>query len=115
MSDALREQLRRQDFAARIGGDEFAVLLPETGDEGAQRLGERLAQHLCERGPAERALGLSFGVAVPGQDGETLDELMGAADQALYRAKRSAGVRVRRSPAVAPCRTSTAVPAPGSG
>jgi diguanylate cyclase (GGDEF)-like protein len=88
VGEALREQLRVEDFAARIGGDEFAVLLPATDEEGAKRMGERLARHLCERGPATRALGLTFGVAVPGPDGRSLDDLMRAADEALYAAKR---------------------------
>ena len=99
-------------------------------EEGARQLGERLAHHLCERGPAERALGLSYGVAVPGRDGETLDELMRAADQALYTAKPSASaagqprqcarrraaasLRLRRRPAARRYRTSTAAPPPGS-
>ena len=109
VAHALRRQLRVEDFAARIGGDEFAVLLPETHEEGAKELGARLAQHLCERGPAERALGLSFGVAVPGHAGQTLDDLMRAADQALYAAKRTSSTgraaRRRREPAGRPVAT----------
>jgi diguanylate cyclase (GGDEF)-like protein len=99
VGNTLRQELRRGDFAARIGGDEFALLLPVTNEEGAKELGTRLAHQLCERGPAAHALGLSFGVAVPGRDGDTLDDLMRAADQALYAAKRkgSTGRRGRRN------------------
>jgi diguanylate cyclase (GGDEF)-like protein len=87
VADVLRDHLRREDFAARIGGDEFAVLLPETDLVGAEQLGERLSHALCELGPAERSFGLSYGVTVPAQDAR-LDDAMRAADVALYAAKR---------------------------
>jgi hypothetical protein len=79
------------DFAARIGGDEFAVLLPATGAEGTRVLGERLSHALCERGPAERSLGLSCGVAVPTEGRTELDDVMRAADDALYASKDASG------------------------
>lgn len=81
---------RATDACFRVGGDEFAVLLPETREEGARQLGARLAHQLCERGPAERSFGLSFGVAAPGRDGHTLDDLMRAADKELYAVKPKA-------------------------
>ena len=85
----LETHLRNEDFPARIGGDEFAVLLPATGAEAARNVGERLSRALCELGPTDRSLGMSFGIAVPGEDGDTRDELMSAADEALYVAKRA--------------------------
>jgi diguanylate cyclase (GGDEF)-like protein len=88
VANVLRRTLRASDFAARIGGDEFAVLLPATDAEGAVQLGDRLAHALCERGPGELALGLSYGVAMPSLEGEPLDDVMRAADQALYVAKK---------------------------
>ena len=83
----LKRTLRGGDFPARIGGDEFAVLLPGTDTTEARGIGERLAHELCERGPAELALGLSYGVAVS-DGGQPLDDVMRAADEALYDAKK---------------------------
>ena len=65
---------------ARIGGDEFAVLLPATGVAGAAATAERL------RGAA--GIAISIGSAVYGIDGHTTEELARAADAALYEAKR---------------------------
>ena len=88
VGDALRDTMRGSDFAARIGGDEFAVLLPGTDRADANHFGERLARALCQRGPDERPFGLSYGVAIPGEDGSELHEVMRAADEALYERKR---------------------------
>jgi diguanylate cyclase (GGDEF)-like protein len=91
VASVLRRTLRASDFAARIGGDEFAVLLAGSDAEGAKRLGDRLAHALCERSPAELPLGLSYGIAIPGEDGEALDDLMRSADDALYASKSATG------------------------
>jgi diguanylate cyclase (GGDEF)-like protein len=98
VASVLRQTLRASDFPARIGGDEFAVLLPGSDVEGAKRLGERLAHSLCERGPAELSLGLSYGIAIPGDDGAALDDLMRSADDALYASKDAAGTGRERLP-----------------
>jgi diguanylate cyclase (GGDEF)-like protein len=87
VANVLRSTLRATDFPARIGGDEFAVLLPGADAEGARRLGARLARRLARRGPAE-GLGLSYGVAMPDRAGEELDDVTRRADQALYEAKK---------------------------
>jgi diguanylate cyclase (GGDEF)-like protein len=87
VANVLRSTLRATDFPARIGGDEFAVLLPGADAEGARRLGARLARRLARRGPAE-GLGLSYGVAMPDKGGEPLDDVMRRADQALYESKK---------------------------
>jgi diguanylate cyclase (GGDEF)-like protein len=98
VASVLRRTLRASDFAARIGGDEFAVLLPGSDAEGARRLGDRLAHSLCERGPGELSLGLSYGIAIPADDGEALDDLMRSADDALYASKNSAHAERERVP-----------------
>jgi diguanylate cyclase (GGDEF)-like protein len=86
IADAARQLARGTDLIARIGGDEFAVILPETPLDGAYRLAERLRR---EAGSNHSGLSLSFGVAVSGRDLPTPDTLVGAADSALYEAKRA--------------------------
>ena len=84
----LPAELRRDDIPARVGGDEFAVLMPDLDAHEARDLGGRVIRIVSERlsatGPA---VGFSFGVAAFGRDGLTLDELTRAADQGLYAAK----------------------------
>ncbi|KAF0241509.1 MAG: diguanylate cyclase with GAF [Planctomycetota bacterium] len=93
----LREMVRRPDHLCRTGGDEFAILLPETDVEGARVLAERarvLASDWKPDGPLQGvALTASFGVAA-WRKGETAEELVGRADRAMYEAKRSGRNRV---------------------
>ena len=80
LAAALTGELREIDTVARIGGDEFAVLLPATGVAAAHATAERLR---------ERAgVPISIGASVYGVDGHTADELARASDTALYEAKR---------------------------
>jgi diguanylate cyclase (GGDEF)-like protein/putative nucleotidyltransferase with HDIG domain len=79
---------RRIDMAARLGGEEFALLLPETDERGAFLVAERLrraTQRTFAEGPL--SLTISFGVATFPDHGEDADMLLRAADQALYAAK----------------------------
>jgi diguanylate cyclase (GGDEF)-like protein len=86
----LPEGLRAVDTAARVGGDEFAVLLPDTDATGAEEVAVRLAESVQARAPLGKVpLTISFGISAYDRDGTTLDELTRAADEALYGAKRS--------------------------
>ncbi len=93
---ALTATLRASDFVARSGGEEFVVLLPETGLDGAFVVAENLRAALM----AMAVPGLdapvtgSFGVAVHPEDARDADELMRHADRALYLAKRNGRNRV---------------------
>lgn len=97
----LRRTLRSSDFAFRIGGDEFAVLLPQTDTEQAVTLCRRVrSQYENELAPLALEIGvtLDFGVAVHPQDGDQKSALMGLADKRLYELKQSGRVSSRVIP-----------------
>ncbi len=97
-SDVLRENVRDFDLPVRYGGEEFAVLLPETGLDGAEQLARRLQNALLrlrlpEIGGDRPPVTASFGVAsFPAA--RSAEELLSAADGALYRAKAAGKNRV---------------------
>jgi diguanylate cyclase (GGDEF)-like protein len=97
-AEVLTEGVRGIDMAARLGGEEFAVLLPQTDMRGGMALAERLRVALAERGldlPGGERLHVtaSFGVAFyPGAS--SVSDLLNSADQALYVAKREGKNRV---------------------
>ena len=96
---AIRQCTREIDQPARWGGEEFAVILPHTGLDGAARLAERLRQAIGERQiptPDGRSVRVtaSFGVAALPGSGTTQVELTAAADDAVYRSKRAGKNRV---------------------
>lgn len=93
---------RHVDLAARVGGEEFSLILPDTGADGAYTLAERLRCAVREEFVGESVpITISFGVACYPQHGETGASLLRAADEALYAAKDSGRNRtVRHSPAL---------------
>ncbi|HVW17765.1 MAG TPA: diguanylate cyclase [Solirubrobacteraceae bacterium] len=88
--ELLAAGIRAIDAVARIGGEEFALVLPGTGPEGAREIVERLRLRTRETLTAYGTGGLSvsFGIASYPEHGDTADELVRHADQALYLAKR---------------------------
>ena len=95
-AELVREHLRDVDVPGRIGGEEFAFLLPETDAVGAVAVAERVRRSLRSLRPTpERGASVtaSFGVAEL-TSGETGDELLRRADVALYRAKSEGRNRV---------------------
>ncbi len=97
----LRQHVRSDDIAARIGGEEFAVLLPEGGTGSAVAFAERLRQAIAATifspGGVPRQITVSVGVApLEGPDGNR-SRLLAAADAALYRAKHEGRNQVRAS------------------
>jgi diguanylate cyclase (GGDEF)-like protein len=88
LADVLCICSRSMDTPARFGGDEFALVLPETGRVPANLVAQRICDNLANDG-REPKLSVSIGVAVYPKDGEKLDLLLGAADAALYSMKAS--------------------------
>jgi diguanylate cyclase (GGDEF)-like protein/putative nucleotidyltransferase with HDIG domain len=90
------------DGVARVGGEEFALVLPDTDDHGALVIAERLRCAVREEFASDAiALTISFGVATFPDNGETAASLLRAADVALYAAKRNGADRtVLHSPAL---------------
>lgn len=90
----LEKETRASDLVCRYGGEEYALLLPETGKAGALVAAEKL-RRIAETGGAGPArLTLSFGVASYPEDAKTGPDLVQRADEALYRAKRAGKNRV---------------------
>lgn len=97
-AEILRTCARRSDAIARMGGDEFALVLPETDAADAERLAERIAGRLNATpiGGSIRVTATTGRASFP-QDGATFDELFRVADGALYAGR---GASSRRQPGV---------------
>ena len=112
----LRKTLRNSDFAFRIGGDEFAVLLPQTDPEQAVTLCRRVrTQYENELRPLALEIGvtLDFGVAVHPQDGDQKSALMGSGGQEALRIEAFRPCAVARDSArAARCARSGPAPQP---
>ena len=113
LAQRIEGQIRGSDTAARFGGDEFAILLPETGVAEAALLAERIRQIVCSA-PIDLGdgrslpLSLSIGVAAlqPRREERDLkamaDRLLAEADAALYRAKAQGRGRVEAAESAQP-------------
>ena len=92
LAECIQAELRFTDVAARYGGDEFIVLLPDTPGKGAMEVAERIRNRIASS-PLEvdgrrLAMSVSIGIACYPEDGATLDALAAHADGALYAAKQ---------------------------
>jgi diguanylate cyclase (GGDEF)-like protein len=99
VSGAMRDLLRDCDLCGRFGGEEFVLLLPRTTAAQAFEVTERIRQAISQLaiprdGTVAIRVTISIGVAVPSQARDALDDLLAAADHALYQAKRSGRDRV---------------------
>ena len=96
LADVIGKVLRRDDMAGRLGGEEFAILLPGATAESAFGLAERLRRAVCTS-PLDTAAGpilVSISIGLGVFDGATADTLLARADEALYEAKEGGRNRV---------------------
>lgn len=92
VADALRLNSRAVDTAGRYGGDEFALILPETGKDAAREVARRICEAVASQDELPR-ISVSAGVAVYPQEGDSLLAILASADRALYQEK---GRTIRR-------------------
>jgi diguanylate cyclase (GGDEF)-like protein len=119
VAETIRSQIRQLDTAGRLGGDEFLLLLPETGHEAASELLSRLKSALTRQTQLrDWPVSFSIGVATFLEPPESVDELLRQTDRLLYAAKsdgkdtiRSAIIGAdRSSPASRPSGAVSAIP-----
>jgi diguanylate cyclase (GGDEF)-like protein len=95
LADNLRAELRAVDTAARFGGDEFVIILPQANPEGAMLVAERLRKRISQMEvPDFGQVTASFGVATFPTHASSRDTLLVAADRALYNSKDAGRNRV---------------------
>jgi len=93
VSQYINETLRSSDFLARYGGDELTMIIPESGIDAASETGEKIrkrmsAYEITLPDGTRQQLGVSGGIAIYPRHGRTASDMLRAADEALYRAKR---------------------------
>jgi diguanylate cyclase (GGDEF)-like protein len=97
VADVVRGSIRSIDTGVRYGGDEFAIILPETDESAARRVALRISERLAQD-LEEPAVSVSIGVAVYPRDGDDAKALLATADRNLYGEKAR---RVGATPGVA--------------
>jgi diguanylate cyclase (GGDEF)-like protein len=101
-AELLQNTVREADVLARIGGEEFAVILPQTGIEEASNLAERIRQRIetevIHHDTRQIKITASFGIAACMAEGDDLDRMLTKADDALYIAKKKGRNQVKICP-----------------
>jgi len=107
VAHALRDASREVDRVARMGGEEFCLLLPGVDQAGAERMAQRLLEVVrgLDHSEIDRSLKVtvSIGLVVVGPGGESLPLLLRRLDDALYAAKHHGRDRFERAPTAAAC------------
>jgi diguanylate cyclase (GGDEF)-like protein len=88
VASCLQERRRSADVLARIGGEEFALILPETDAEGALKVAERIRAAMSAQADLKRQITLSMGISILSGTAVEAEEFMQRADLALYEAKK---------------------------
>ena len=94
LAQLLKRFIRSSDLAARLGGEEFVVVMPDTGVGGAEAITRRLRRGVAESTGGKAPIAVSIGVAELQGPNDTPERLLRRADEALYAAKRGGRNRV---------------------
>jgi diguanylate cyclase (GGDEF)-like protein len=98
VSHVMRAAVRATDTVGRVGGDEFAILMPETGAKAARKVVDRLRDELARvRTFDDRRVPCSIGLVTFDHPPASLGELINAGDELMYRAKRSGKDRIEQA------------------
>lgn len=89
LAGILKKNVRKEDTLCRAGGEEFAIILPDTGSEGAKRVAEKIREAFNQETLDSNQLSLSGGIATYPNDGDDKKELFECADKAMYFSKFS--------------------------
>jgi two-component system cell cycle response regulator len=99
LADVLSSCCRDIDTSARFGGDEFALVLPETDAAAAKRVAQRICENFANDGKGPK-VSVSFGVSVYPENGDSIESLLCEADSGLYSRKLQRLLPARSQPAV---------------
>ena len=94
ISHRIRNTIRAYDILGRYGGEEFLILLPDTGLEDAKNLADRIRVHVKDNPIISSKITISLGVTAMQAQDQTVDDIIKRADERLYRAKKSGRDRV---------------------
>jgi diguanylate cyclase (GGDEF)-like protein len=98
VSSAIQSGLRKEDLLGRLGGEEFAAILPKTGifavEKIAERILDKVARQITANGSQGIQVTISIGITQAGPTDVNLEQLLDRADQALYKAKRAGKNRI---------------------
>ena len=98
VASTIKKSLRESDFAFRMGGDEFIILLPETNAERAYHLADRIRSKIedikLKKHTRRLSIGSSMGISEFKKDDASLEVVLKRADEALYRVKNSSKNKV---------------------
>jgi diguanylate cyclase (GGDEF)-like protein len=93
-ADVIRNEVRSVDVPARIGGDEFLILLPEAELEAASRVAKRVCTRISETACGQAKISVSAGVVQWSAELASAEDFLQVVDQAMYQAKRAGGKRL---------------------
>jgi diguanylate cyclase (GGDEF)-like protein len=94
ISHRIRNTIRAYDILGRYGGEEFLILMPDTGLEDAKYLAERIRAHVKDNPIISSKITISLGVTAMQAQDQSVDDVIKRADERLYRAKKSGRDRV---------------------